>query len=139
MGKYSRNTANNGLPLYDGFLLTGCKKYLTVATEQIHYLLGRNPMGLCYLTGCGTDTIKHPHHRSSGFLEKAMPGMLSGGPCNWLVDETVKEIFAKDTPPAKSLADMTGSYSTNEVTIYWNSAFVQLLACVYRVWGRNQE
>ena len=65
--------------------------------------------------------------------------MLSGGPCNWLVDETVKEIFAKDTPPAKSLADMTGSYSTNEVTIYWNSAFVQLLACVYRVWGRNQE
>ena len=56
--------------------------------------------------------------------------MLSGGPCNWLADETVKEIFDKDIAPAKALADMTGSYSTNEVTIYWNSAFIQLLASV---------
>ena len=87
-------------------------------------------MGLCYLTGCGTDAIKHPHHRPSCFVGKAMPGMLSGGPCNWLADETAKEIFDKDIAPAKALADMTGSYSTNEVTIYWNSAFIQLLASV---------
>ena len=55
---------------------------------------------------------------------------ISGGPCDWLADETVKQIFTKETAPAKSLADMTGSYSTNEVTIYWNSAFIQLLASV---------
>lgn len=121
------DTANNGLHLCDAYLLTGDEKYRNAAREQIHYLLGRNPMGLCYLTGCGTDAIKHPHHRPSGFLGKAMPGMLSGGPCDWLADETVKQIFTKETPPAKSLADMTGSYSTNEVTIYWNSAFIQLL------------
>ena len=124
------DTANNGLHLYDGYILTGEKKYLMAAAEQIHYLLGRNPMGLCYLTGCGTDAIKHPHHRPSGFMGKAMPGMLSGGPCDWLADEAVKEVFTKETAPAKSLLDMTGSYSTNEVTIYWNSAFVQLLASV---------
>ena len=124
------DTANNGLHLYDGYILTGEKKYLMAAAEQIHYLLGRNPMGLCYLTGCGTDAIKHPHHRPSGFMGKAMPGMLSGGPCDWLGDEAVKEVFTKETAPAKSLLDMTGSYSTNEVTIYWNSAFVQLLASV---------
>lgn len=122
--------ANHGLQLFDAYKLTGEEKYLTAATEQLHYLLGRNPMGLCYLTGCGTDAIKHPHHRPSGFLGKAMPGMLSGGPCDWLADEIVKEIFTKETAPAKSLADMTGSYSTNEVTIYWNSAFIQLLASV---------
>lgn len=127
------DTANNGLHLYDGYLLTGDEKYLTAAAEQIHYLLGRNPMGLCYLTGCGTDAVKHPHHRPSGYLGKAMPGMLSGGPCDWLADDTVKQIFTKETAPAKSLADMTGSYSTNEVTIYWNSAFVQLLAYVYQI------
>ena len=124
------DTANNGLHLYDAYILTGEKKYLTAAAQQIHYLLGRNPMGLCYLTGCGTDAVKRPHHRPSGFLGKAMPGMLSGGPCDWLADETVKQIFTKETAPAKSLADMTGSYSTNEVTIYWNSAFIQLLASV---------
>lgn len=59
--------------------------------------------------------------------------MLSGGPCDWLANDTVKQIFTKETDPAKSLADMTGSYSTNEVTIYWNSAFVQLLACVNKI------
>lgn len=127
------DTANNGLHLYDAYVLTGDKKYLVAATEQIHYLLGRNPLGLCYLTGCGTDAIKHPHHRPSGFLGKAMPGMLSGGPCDWLADDTVKQIFTKETAPAKSLTDMTGSYSTNEVTIYWNSAFVQLLASIYKM------
>lgn len=126
------DTANNGIHLYDAYKLTGEEKYLIAATEQIHYLLGRNPMGLCYLTGCGTEAIKRPHHRPSGFLGKAMEGMLSGGPCNWLADETVKQIFTKDTPSAKSLADMTGSYSTNEVTIYWNSAFIQLLAYVVK-------
>lgn len=124
------DTANNGLHLYDAYKLTGNKEYLIAAQSQIHYLLGRNPMGLCYLTGCGTDSIKHPHHRPSGFLGKAMPGMLSGGPCDWLADAVTQQIFTKDTAPAKSLADMTGSYSTNEVTIYWNSAFVQLLAYV---------
>ncbi len=124
------DAANNGLQLYDAYVLTKDKSYLAAAAEQIHYLLGRNPMGLCYLTGCGTDAIKHPHHRPSGFLGKAMPGMLSGGPCDWLADETVKQLFTDKTAPAKSLADMTGSYSTNEVTIYWNSAFVALLAMV---------
>ena len=127
------DTANHGLHLYDAYVLTGDKKYLMAAAEQIHYLLGRNPMGLCYLTGCGTDAIKRPHHRPSGFLGKAMPGMLSGGPCDWLADEVVKGLFTKETPPAKCIADMTGSYSTNEVTIYWNSAFIQLLLSV---WGK---
>ena len=124
------SVANNGLHIYDAWALTGDKRYLDAASEQLHYLLGRNPMGLCYVTGCGTDAVKHPHHRPSGFLGMAMPGMLSGGPCDWLADETVKGILTKDTPPAKCLCDMTGSYSTNEVTVYWNSALIQLLASV---------
>ena len=61
-----------------------------------------------------------------------MPGMLSGGPCSWIADETIKSMFTNKTAPApaRCLVDMTGSYSTNEVTIYWNSAFLQLLASV---------
>ncbi len=124
------NVANNGLHLFDAWLLTNDQKYLDAAGAQLHYLLGRNPMGLCYVTGCGTYSIKHPHHRPSGFTGKAMPGMLSGGPCNWLADEAVKGLFTKDIAPAKCLCDMTGSYSTNEVTIYWNSPLIMLLASV---------
>lgn len=124
------NVANNGLHLYDAYCITRDTRYLDAAADQLHYLLGRNPMGLCYITGCGTNAIKHPHHRPSGFLGKAMPGMLSGGPCDWLADACAKGILTSDTAPAKALIDMTGSYSTNEVTIYWNSAFLQLLASV---------
>lgn len=124
--------ANNGLHLYDAYRITGRREFLDAAGDQIHYLLGRNPMGLCYLTGCGTDAIKHPHHRPSGYLGKAMPGMLSGGPCGRRADQTVKGVLPEDFPPAKALVDMYGSYSTNEVAIYWNSAFVMLLASVVR-------
>lgn len=128
----SLSAANNGLHLYDAWTLTGEQKYLDAAAAQLHYLLGRNCLGLCFVTGCGTDAIRHPHHRPSGFLGKAMPGMLSGGPCDWIADEVMKSLFPKGTAPApaRCLADMTGSYSTNEVTIYWNSAFLQLLASV---------
>lgn len=124
--------ANNGLHMYDAYLITGRREFLNAAGDQLHYLLGRNPLGLCYLTGCGTDAIKHPHHRPSIYLGKAMPGMLSGGPCGRRADPTAKGVLPEEFPPAKALVDMAGSYSTNEVAIYWNSAFVQLLASVVR-------
>lgn len=120
------SVANRGLQLMDAYRLTGDEKYQKAAAAQLHYLLGRNPMGVCYVTGCGTNSIKRPHHRPSGFVGKAMPGMLSGGPCNWLADELAKELLP-GAADAKCLLDMTGSYSTNEVTIYWNSALIELL------------
>ena len=122
--------ANHGIQLYDAWILTKDERYLSAATDQLSYLCGRNPMGLCYITGLGTDAIKHPHHRPSGFLGHAMEGMLSGGPCDWQADEIAKQLFTDQTPPAKCLADMTGSYSTNEIAIYWNSALVLLAASV---------
>ena len=121
-------TLANGIHLYDAYQLTKETKYLEAALDQIHYVLGRNPMGMCYVSGCGTRAILHPHHRPSGFLGKAMPGMLSGGPCIWRADATIRGALPQDTAPAKCLCDMTGSYSSNEVTIYWNSAFLLLLA-----------
>ncbi len=124
--------ANNGIHLYDAYTLTGDTRYRNAAAQQLHYLLGRNSMGLCYLTGCGTNAIKHPHHRPSGFNGRAMEGMLSGGPCSARLDEVAKQLLTENTAPAKAIVDMTGSYSTNEVTVYWNSAFIQLLAEIAR-------
>ncbi len=76
------DTLNNGLHLYDGYRLTNDERYLNAAIAQLHYILGRNPMGVSYVTGFGTNPVKRPHHRPSGFVGKAMPGMLSGGPCS---------------------------------------------------------
>lgn len=121
--------ANNGLQLLDAYHLTGERKYYDAAWEQIHYLLGRNPMGICYVTGLGTHPVMKPHHRPSAAVGRPMPGMLSGGPCDWMADDLTKDLFeGKSVPPAKCFLDMTGSYSTNEITIYWNSALICLLA-----------
>lgn len=119
---------NRGRMLLDAFHITGDQKYLDAARAQLHHILGRNANGICYLTGFGTDSVLRPHHRPSAYLGKAMPGMLSGGPCDWFADPIVEELLPKETPPAKCFVDMTGSYSTNEVTIYWNSAWIWLLA-----------
>lgn len=105
---------------------TGCKEFLQGAKAQIDYLLGCNPVNYCYITGEGTKTILHPHHRPTGASKKVYPGMLSGGPCAGLLDAYAKEHLA-GLPPLKCFADAEPSYSTNEVAIYWNSALVYVL------------
>jgi endoglucanase len=58
---------------------------------------------------------------------QAVPGMLVGGVNSSLEDPTVKARL-KDAPVNKRYLDHKESYSTNEITIYWNSPFIYLLA-----------
>ncbi|MCQ2591416.1 MAG: glycoside hydrolase family 9 protein [Treponema sp.] len=109
--------------------VTGEEKYFSGAKNQLDYVLGCNPMDVCYVTGEGSNFVKNPHHRPSGAINKTMPGMLSGGPCEDLLDETAKRML-QGQPPLKCFADHRGSYSTNEIAIYWNSTLVHLLARV---------
>ena len=39
----------------------------------------------------------------------------------------------ENTPPAKRYADITGSYATNEICIYWNSPLAYVLGYVYQL------
>lgn len=107
--------------------ISGEKKYYEAALSQFNYLMGCNPLDVCYLTGNGANPVVKPHHRPSGALGKCMPGMLSGGPCAGLVDEVAKK-YLQGKAPLQCFIDMTGSYSTNEIAIYWNSPFVYLVA-----------
>ncbi|MBQ7012617.1 MAG: glycoside hydrolase family 9 protein [Oscillospiraceae bacterium] len=119
--------ANAGVVLAVGYRLTGDEIYLETAEKQLHYLLGRNPNGTCYVTGYGTVSPQHPHHRPSIAVGEAMPGMLVGGVNSDLSDPAAEKYLA-DAPPAKCYVDDAGSYSTNEITIYWNAPLVCLLA-----------
>ena len=95
----------------------------------MNYLFGNNPNNICYLTGVGSNPAKLPHHRPSAACNAPMPGMLVGGPEPRILDEYMKETYKDGAPaPAKCYADVTGSYSTNEITIYWNSPLVFVLA-----------
>ena len=109
--------------------LTGRKEFVDASKAQIDYILGCNPVNYCYVTGAGTKSVVNPHHRPSGASKRVYPGMLAGGPCSGLLDAYAKEHLT-NLPPLKCYADAVPSYSTNEVAIYWNSAFVYVLSRV---------
>lgn len=119
--------ANAGIILKTVYDVTGDEKYLSAAHTQLDYILGRNPNGMCYISGQGTVSPKNPHHRPSTVIGQAMPGMLAGG-VNSALDDPEAEKYLADTPPAKCYIDNAGSYSTNEVTIYWNSPLLYLFS-----------
>lgn len=105
--------------------LTGRADYYEAAKKQFDYVLGCNPNKVCYVTGFGSNPVKYPHHRPSATLQTAMPGMLSGGPCEGLYDAAAKEKLGPlNLPPLRCFIDDVASYSTNEIAIYWNSTLV---------------
>ncbi|MGE5483060.1 MAG: glycoside hydrolase family 9 protein, partial [Bacteroidota bacterium] len=53
---------------------------LDVATRQLDWVLGANPLGKSFVTGIGTNPVLHPHHRLSEALGRPVPGLLVGGP-----------------------------------------------------------
>ena len=121
------SVCNNAMILLMANEVKPNQKYIDCATYHLDYLLGSNALGYCYLTGFGEKSVQNPHHRPSIAKQKAMEGMLIGGPDEFLEDDFAK-IALENTPPAKCYVDNAQSYSTNEVTIYWNSPFVYLLS-----------
>lgn len=109
------------------YQFTNKKEYLEIAKAQIDYILGCNPVNYCYVTGTGSKSPVNPHHRPTGASGIVYKGMLAGGPCAGLHDEYAKK-HLEGKAPLKCYADAMPSYSTNEVAIYWNSAFVYLLS-----------
>ena len=118
--------ANAGIICGLAYQLTGEAKYLTAAEAQVNYLLGSNPLGTCFVTGYGTVSPKNPHHRPSMVAGEAMKGMLVGGVNSALEDDAAKA-YLRDAAPYKCYVDNSESYSTNEITIYWNSPLTYLL------------
>ena len=59
-----------------------CDEYLQTVCEQLNYILGKNPMDICYVTGFGSKSVMHPHHRPSEAdeTEEPVPGLLVCGP-----------------------------------------------------------
>lgn len=118
---------NNGMEFLMAYDLTGDESYIEAAQNQLNYIFGVNTCSYCFVTGEGTLSPVSPHHRPSQVLGKAMPGMLAGGPDSNLEDPFAKTVL-KDEPNAHRYIDNAQSYSCNEVTIYWNSPLIYLMA-----------
>ena len=119
--------ANAGIILGAAYKVTGDTKYLNAANAQTDYLLGTNPVGECFFTGYGTVSPENPHHRPSMAAGKAMKGMLVGG-VNQNLEDSAAKAYCQGLPAAKCYVDNSESYSTNEITIYWNSPLTYLVS-----------
>ena len=60
-------------------------------------------------------------------LPAILPGMLAGGPNSDLEDPFAANVL-RSAAPARCYADSDQSFSTNEVTVYWNSPLIALLS-----------
>lgn len=118
-----------------------CEEYLQTVCEQVNYILGKNPMGMCYVTGFGSESVKHPHHRPSEAddIEEPVPGLLVCGPSKQSQDDFTQWNIPSEAPPAKCYYDISYSFSTNETTIYCNSAAVFVAGYLDSLTKNNRE
>ena len=105
-------------------------RYREAALNQLHYLLGRNALDISYVTGEGEHAFRNPHNRPTACdgIDLPMPGWVSGGPFKTPCDPAAIAAVPAGTAPMKCYVDDVGSYSTNEITIYWNSPAVFMTA-----------
>jgi endoglucanase len=110
-------------------------KYLNGAASAMDYLMGRNPNVQCYITGYGENPIDNPHHRfwayqADNSFPKAPAGCLVGGPNSGLQDPWVKGSgwLPGEKSAQKCYMDHIESWSTNEITINWNSPLAWVTA-----------
>lgn len=117
---------NTGMLFKMAYDMTGDEIYNEYARYQLDYLFGVNPLAQCYVTGYGTLTPEHVHHRPSEAEGKPMPGMLVGGPNSAPSDPYAATVLA-DRIGGMCYIDNDSAYSVNEITIYWNSPLIYLL------------
>lgn len=95
------------------------------------YLLGRNALNFSYITGYGSKYSNNQHSRwFAAQLDPTLPnppiGSLAGGPNSirrtW--DPTIQGLYPESHPcaPQACYIDHIQSWSTNEITINWNSS-----------------
>ncbi len=123
---------NQAMMLLQGYHLTRQRDYLDAAQSQLDYILGRNPLGLSFVTGIGARSPMHIHHRPSEAdgIVAPVPGWLVGGPNPGQQDARECKRPYPSTLPALSYLDDVCSYASNEVAINWNAPLVYVSAAI---------
>ena len=124
---------NRAIMLALAYDYTGKASYLDGVTESMNYLLGRNTLNFSFISGYGTESLSHPHHRfwanqlGNGYPPPP-PGVVAGGPNGNPDDPAAQAAGLVGKSPAKSYMDDMGSFTTNEVAINWNAPLVWVAA-----------
>jgi len=121
--------------LLQAYRYSGNIAYENAAREQIHYILGRNPLGKVYTTGLGTRPVLHSHgawNLAGGYtnvvdsLCHPIPFQLVGGP-NSADNGSISPY------PGRCYEDIAdpnyynkGNYTLNETSVNIQAAFIAL-------------
>lgn len=125
---------NRGILWSLAYELTGEAAYAEAVLSHVDYLFGKNITNYSYVTGCGENAYKHPHNRPLQMddVEEPVPGLVSGGANGHPGDPAACKLLPPGTAPMKCFVDVWESYSTNEITIYWNSSAIYTTAFLRR-------
>ena len=117
---------NRAIILIMGYAQTNNIYYYNSALEQLNYILGINGNNISYVTGTGSRYPMHPHHRPSASdgIADPVPGLMAGGPDQYLDDAALKSAYNNNTPPELCYLDDQNSYASNEIAINWNAPLV---------------
>ncbi|QJD91632.1 cellulase [Duganella dendranthematis] len=121
---------NQAMVLLHAYRVNGKRAYLDAAQSGLDYVLGRNAVELSFVTGYGTRSALHPHHRPSvaDGIAAPVPGWLVGGPQPGQQDQQGCPQPYPSALPARSYLDHACSYASNEIAINWNAPLVYVSA-----------
>ena len=123
---------NQAMMLLQAYRLNRRADYLRAAQSGLDYVLGRNATGYSFVTGFGTRSPLHPHHRPSEAdgVAAPVPGWLAGGPQPGQQDQKECPLQYASKLPALSYLDHVCSFASNEVAINWNAPLVYVTAAL---------
>jgi len=112
-----------GLSMTDRILGLQDARTQKCAETSLSWLLGANPLGISYVTGCGENSIQNIYSQiyESDGIDAVPDGYLPQGP-NYSAMKTYRH-FA-----AKAYMDSSNDWVTNEHTVYGNGILVYLIA-----------
>ncbi len=114
--------AEEGITLLYAYRVTGNQAYFKAAVDQLDYLLGRNHFNLSFITGVGTNSVRHIHHRLAQAKKIVIPGLMVGGPNTQAQDGVAPQGLG-----SLSYVDDEDSYATNEYAIDYNASVISLM------------
>jgi endoglucanase len=123
---------NNLVVVASAYDLSGNPAYRNGVLSGLDYLLGRNALNQSYVTGYGEHASHQQHtrwyaHELNSDLPSPPKGSLAGGPNSGLQDPVAASLL-KGCQPQLCYVDEIQSYSTNEITINWNSTLAWVAA-----------
>jgi hypothetical protein len=115
--------------------LTGDSTYRGLAQDQRDFILGRNPWGVCWVNGAGTNWPRFPHHQIADIAGIELVGFWDEGatPLSTFKEAGPRrlrgeDIYAEFQTEEAVYHDDAEDWVTNEPTITMNAAGLALTA-----------